>query len=390
MKPPDINEWFEREPRLRRIAGALAVAGALLFALSIVIQAGVGGDNLDTDAGLLTQYAEDGSTLVLGRVLYSLCMLCFIPALYVLFKAGQARAPDRVRGSMVAFAFIGPVLLAAQAPILAVGLKEAGEQFAEERPALEAEQKAQSGDAQSGQSQGQADGQNGGSGDAGDAGDTAQGGDTPTSDEVTTTPTEEGGTDTGAAGSEGTTTDAAEEGDEEGDDPVEQRAEDLVDDNGTVSFSRALLLPALLGMVTGMVFFNLWAMRTGLLTRFMASFGMALGVSLILLPFSQLVLIIWFLVLGLIMLGRWVKPLPPAWDAGRAIPWLRPGEEPPDQGGPGAGPPGGPDDPIEGSGRQMSGDPPELPTDIPDPGSPGGEPDGGSNGQQPPRKRKRR
>lgn len=375
---------------MRNIAGAFAIAGALLFVLSVFIQTGVGGDDLDTDAGLLTQYAEDGNTLVIGRLLYSVCMLCFIPALYVLFKAGQARAPDRVRGSMVAFAFIGPVLLAAQAPILAVGLKDAGEQFAEEAPAIEAQQAqgqadAGAGDeglqAQNGQG---ADAAQGGDGDQAPGSDQDQAADEGQSggDEVTTTPTEEG------------TTTSSDEGDgDESDDPREQLAEDLVEDNGTVSFSRALLLPALLGMVTGMVFINLWAMRTGLLTRFMASFGMALGVSLILLPFSQLVLIMWFLALGLILIGRWPGGRPPAWDAGKAIPWLKPGEEPPDEGPP------GPEQPIEGSGRQMSGDAPDMPTDIPDRGGTGGGlPPGqggegnadGHNGQQPPRKRKRR
>ncbi len=403
MERPDINDWFQREPRLRKIAGALALFGAVLFVLSIVIQAGVGGEDLGTDAGLLTQYAEDGGTLILGRVLYSVCMLCFIPALYVLFKAGQARAPDRVRGSMVAFAFIGPVLLAAQAPILAVGLKDAGEQFVSERPALEAQAQQTGGGSGGDQKQQDASGDQA----AEDKGEGAAGG------EVTTTPTEQG---SGAA-DEGTTTDAGgggSDGDSDEDDPVEDRATELIDDNGTVSFARALLLPALLGMVTGMVFFNLWAMRTGLLTRFMASFGMALGVSLLLLPFSQLLLIVWFAVLGLILMGRGMRPLPPAWDAGKAIPWVRPGEQPPDEGPPagpaGGGPGGAGGGPIEGSGRELSGEapePPGLPTDISDRPSGlsadapdrGGEPapgageadgSGGSNGQQPPRKRKRR
>lgn len=397
MAAPETSDWLQREPQLRQRAGYIALLGVALFVVSIFVQTSIGGDDLDTDAGLLTQYADDGSTLLLGRILYSLCMLCLIPALYVLFKAGQARSAGRVRSSMVAFAFIGPVLLAAQAPLLAVGLKDAGEQFADERPALEAKQNAaeappaQGGGDGSGAQQGtQADGGAG-------ANDAAQGGGQgqQQGDEVTTTtPAEQ---DSGeSTGTEGTTTDEGGE-DSNDDDLVEQRAEDLVEDNGTVSFSRALLLPALLGMVTAMVFFNLWAMRTGLLTRFMASFGMALGVSLILLPFSQLVVIFWFLVLGLIYIGRWPRGRPPAWDAGRAIPWLRPGEEPPDDGPDGPGGPGGgapPSGPIEGSGREMSGDAPDFPTDIPDrsgelPPAPD-EGGNGSNGQQPPRKRKRR
>ena len=136
---------------------------------------------------------------------------------------------------------------------------------------------------------------------------------------MTTTPAEE---------APPTTTE--EESDE--DDATEQRAEDLIEESGLLSFSRALLLPALLGLVMAMVYTPLWAMRTGLMTRFWASLGMALGVAVILLPFAQLALVIWFLALGILLLGRWPRGTPPAWEAGVAIPFTRPGD------GPGSGP----------------------------------------------------
>ena len=70
-------------------------------------------------------------------------------------------------------------------------------------------------------------------------------------------------------------------------------------------------------------------MRTGLLTRFWAMLGLALGV-------------------GLMLAGWWARPLPPAWAAGEAIPW--PGRED-------VGPPpteGGPPGTVEGSGREIA------------------------------------
>lgn len=371
MAAPDKADWLPRERRLMRPAGYLALLGVVLFILSIVIQSSVKGSDLDTDVGLLTQYGEDGSTLIMGRIVYSLALLCFILPLYILFQAARYRAPDRVRGGLVAFCFIGPVLLAIQAPIFASGLKDAGEKYLEQAPGLEAQQPGDAGDgtesganAKAATKEGDAAADTGQGGQAGSGGEAGGG-------EVTTTPTEENATTS-------TESDSQDESDDE-DTPEENLANDVIDDSGTVSFARALLLPALLGMVIAMVYIPLWAMRTGLLTRFMATFGMALGVSLILLPFAQLIIVLWFFAVGLVLLGRWPRGTPPAWAAGEAIPWDAPGTKPPDA-------PGGPGGPVEGSGREISDAPPpssgpELPS--------GGNGDG-QNGSDPPQKRKRR
>jgi hypothetical protein len=345
-------------------AGYLALLGVLLFVASIAIQAGVSGENLDTDAGLLAQYADEGSRLVLARVVYGIAWLCFALPLYVLFTAVHARS-DRVRGVLVAFCFIGPVLLAIQGPVQAIGLKDAGEKFVEQEPAAEVAEASGAEDAAAEKAETKPGEAGAADPDAG-AGDQAAG-------EVTTTPTEEE-----------TPTTTEEEGDEEND-ATEQRAEDQIEDASLVSFSRALLLPALLGLVLVMVYVPRWAMRTGLMTRFWASLGMALGVAVLLLPFAQLALVIWFAALGLLLIDRWPRGRPPAWEAGTAIPWVRPGDD--------AG--GTPDDAVEGSGREVSGGepgelgPPDAPgtPDGPDAG-PGGQ--NGTGGPDEPRKRKRR
>jgi hypothetical protein len=68
----------------------------------------------------------------------------------------------------------------------------------------------------------------------------------------------------------------------------------------------------------------LWAMRTGLLSRFWGSLGIALGIA-VLIGFVILA-VIWFVYLGLLFLGLLPGGKPPAWEAGEAVPWPTPGE----------------------------------------------------------------
>lgn len=105
--------------------------------------------------------------------------------------------------------------------------------------------------------------------------------------------------------------------------------ENLTDDSSLTTVASSIVLPAILGLGVAMIYFPLQAMRAGLVTRFFGTLGMALGAATIL--FATLTLLpdtLWFLWLGLIFLGRTPRGRPPAWDAGEAIPWPRPGEEP--------------------------------------------------------------
>lgn len=79
-----------------------------------------------------------------------------------------------------------------------------------------------------------------------------------------------------------------------------------------------------LGFVIAMFYTCLNAMRVGLLTRFWGSLGMALGaVSILFFQFALL----WFVYLGILLLGRVPGGKPPAWESGEAIPWPTPGEK---------------------------------------------------------------
>ena len=81
-------------------------------------------------------------------------------------------------------------------------------------------------------------------------------------------------------------------------------------------------LPGLFALAAGFVLVSLNAMRCGLLTRFMGTVGMLVGV-LAIIPIGPLPIVqaFWLLALGVIMTGRAPGGLPPAWSSGRAEPW---------------------------------------------------------------------
>ena len=83
-----------------------------------------------------------------------------------------------------------------------------------------------------------------------------------------------------------------------------------------------------LALIVVMIYVPLQAMRVGLLTRFFATLGMALGVAAVLLPaLTPLPVTLWFGWLGFVILDRVPRGRPPAWDAGVAIPWPAAGQQ---------------------------------------------------------------
>lgn len=134
--------------------------------------------------------------------------------------------------------------------------------------------------------------------------------------------------------------------------PIGTYADDLIRDQTTFSIAQGLSFAGVLGFVVGTVYTSLWAMRVGLLTRFMGTIGMALAASLVLLAqaFSLLALMLWFVFLGMIILGKTPRRgRPPAWGAGEAIPWPKPGEEP-------HAPAPDPDETVDGTATELDSD----------------------------------
>jgi hypothetical protein len=107
---------------------------------------------------------------------------------------------------------------------------------------------------------------------------------------------------------------------------LDQFAEDTLFDQSAWSIFTGLQLAGALGMIVGLVYTSLQAMRTGLLTRFAGTLGMALGVGFFLL--GTFALAIWAVTVGLVIAGWWRGPRPPAWEAGEAIPWPKAGAAP--------------------------------------------------------------
>ena len=108
--------------------------------------------------------------------------------------------------------------------------------------------------------------------------------------------------------------------------PVGEYAEDLIQDQGTYDAAQGFTFAGTLGFVVAVVYTALHAMRAGLLTRFWGTLGMALGVSLLFLGFIGILAFV--VALGLLIAGLWPGGRPAAWEAGIAIPWPKPGEEP--------------------------------------------------------------
>ena len=275
------EEVLERESRWLRPAGMIALLGVLLFAAGVILQQ-TGIESTDTDAEQLEQFHEHGGILIASQSLQALAIALFAIPLYVLFKSAEARA-ERVRGALVGFCLIGPVLFAIGMVVIAFGIKDAADDFIDKAPAVERE---------------------------------------------ATQKPEEG-----------------ESPDEAVERAREDLAEDTTDDSGLLRTARSLQIPGILAMLIALVYTCMWALRTGLLTRFWGSLGMALGVALLLLgSFGLLLVVLWFGVLGFRFAGISRSGLPPAWAAGEAIPW-----EPP-----GGVQQAGDDDTVEGSGRELS------------------------------------
>ena len=115
--------------------------------------------------------------------------------------------------------------------------------------------------------------------------------------------------------------------------------------NNSVQRTGALIgLLGLLALLISVVYTVLNAQRVGLITRMMGGVGIGLAVvSVIPLPLpvpGPILLVFWFGFLGMLLLGRLPRGRPPAWEAGVAVPWPRPGE-----------PPG--EAPIEGTAREV-------------------------------------
>jgi hypothetical protein len=348
---------IERERRWAAPAGGAAVGAFALFIVSVIIQQAAGISTSNSEAVVERSLHDHGSTIIAVSVLRAVAFVLLpVPFLY-LFRAAQARNP-RVQATMVGFIFIGPILFAAQGVVAAVGQANAASQFVNQAPTEKTETFAAF------ERQLKQD---------------------PRSIAKVTIYTNKKQLEVEQASGAFYKVDryppSAESslpGDLNGaqlanetDSNADSQAGDafathVVDDNGAIRVSGALAIPALLGLVVMMIYVPLQAQRVGLLTRFMGSLGMALGASLVILPPALLAVLLWTGYLGLLFVGKVPSGRPPAWDAGEAVPWPRPGEEAPARTGGEA---------VDGKATEVA---------------QGAEGSSGSEGKSPPAKRKRK
>lgn len=358
----DRSAILERERRWARPAGFAGIAGSLAVQIGLL----VGGAALDADSSaerlLEASRGDADGQLLLGVAISALGFLLLGGTLTYLFLAARARS-ERVRRPFLGFGLLGAVLIASGVILNNFSYRDAADSFATaeaKREAAPAPAPAQ----ESGSSK-----QQGGEGSAapGTGGGAAKGGAGGAAGGTTTVAPTTTGT------SETDSTDAAEQAEDDADD----RAKDELKDAPGATASAVLVRGGALTFAIGLLYTSLWAMRTGLLTRFWGSLGMASAVVLALF-FLYFFALIWFLAIGLLVLGRWIGGRPPAWEAGTAVPWPKGGEPPPDARDPQAGQDRGT---VEGEGRDIS--------DLPAPGE-GDSPGEKSPPTEPPRKRKRR
>jgi hypothetical protein len=110
MTPEQV---VERERRLAVPAAIAAFASLACYVVSVVIEQGTGVKTSGPDNLQLLSFDQHSGTLLLATVIRSLGFAAMCLPLYYLFRAAQARS-ERLRSEMVAFAFIGPVILATQ------------------------------------------------------------------------------------------------------------------------------------------------------------------------------------------------------------------------------------------------------------------------------------
>jgi len=172
------------------------------------------------------------------------------------------------------------------------------------------------------------------------------------------------------------TDEAAEDADSDSEDSTpedfqeeceDEAAKDVRSETSLASIETGVGLAGLLGFTVSVVYVSLWSMRTGLLSRFWGSLGIALGAVF---AFFTLFTLVWFIYIGLLLAGWVPGGRPRAWAAGEAIAPPRPGAR------------AGDDDVIEGTAATVEDEPGEVEAGDP-------EPDGsGTTGER--RKRKKR
>ena len=274
----EVRAWESRWAVPVAIATVLAIV--LIVASRFVNEA-----SGDGTAELLRSVDEHSGSVTLAGVLQAIAFILLAFPLAYLFRAAAARS-NRVRAQLIGLVIAAPIFLGISAGLAVVAQQEAADQFL-----------------------------------AGDA-------------KSTLTPAEAKDECRDDLKDEGAQDFADEYEPAKGETPAaaceDRKIEDDEASNARTEASLAGVVTGFgiagaLGFVISLFYTCLWAMRTGLLSRFWGSLGMALGVATLLglLPF----LLIWLVYIALLVIGKVPGGRPPAWEAAEAMPWPTPGEK---------------------------------------------------------------
>jgi len=273
-------ETLERESRW-----ALPVALATLLALVLFVAARFVNEASGEGAAEILRSIDEhsGSVTLSGLMQAAAFALLAVPLLY-LFRAARARS-DQVRSQLVGLVVAAPLFLALTTGLTMLAQQEAADEFV-----------------------------------AGKAKPTL------TKQEANEECVEE-------RRDEGKDFLAEEYEPEKGEDPLRAcESRKLEDDAASEARADASFTPlatgfglaGALGIIFAFFYTCLWAMRTGLLSRFWGSLGMALGIATL---FGMVFfLLAWLIYFALLVIGKLPNGRPPAWEAGEAVPWPTPGE----------------------------------------------------------------
>jgi hypothetical protein len=272
-------ETREAESRWARPVAFVTIFAVVLFIVAYFVSSVSGTENVE----VLESVHEHGGSVTLSGLMQAIAIgLLIIPLVY-LFRAASARS-ERVRGQLIGLVIVAPLFLAVSFG-LAVGVRhEAADQFVNgEAKATLSQKEAKEECASEQKDEGRKE----------------------FAEEVEP---EKGETALAAC---------------ERQKIEEDEASNALSEVSLAPLAGGLGLAGSLGFVVALFYTCLWAMRTGLLTRFWGSLGMASGIAFLLGPLS-VVTLVWFGFFGLMLLAL---ARPPAWDAGEAIPWPSPGEK---------------------------------------------------------------
>lgn len=280
---PSRDEVLARERRW-----ALPVALATLVAVALIVAATfvVGSVSGDGDAEVLRSVDDHSGDVILSGIMQGVAFLLLVAPLVYLFRAAQARS-ERVRGQLIGLVAAAPLFLSVAAILTAVATTDAASEFVAGKATADLSRA----DAIDDCSDEQRDDADAFRDDYGK----------------------------GAASMQQCATTRVDD----------DRAENAIADAPARGVATGFGFGGRIGLAFALLYTCLWAMRTGLLSRFWGSLGMAMGAAALLL-FLQLTLI-WFLYFALLAAGWLPGGRPSAWSSGKAEPWPTPGEKAADE-----------------------------------------------------------